>query len=96
MNHAAHMAMWATLAKDFGAARRWLRELLVVNPGSSVAYAQMGNLAEAQGLCKEAIAHWERAIQILTANSDTEARDVGRFGREDGLASLNGKIRRCQ
>ena len=96
MNHAAHMAMWATLAKDFDAARRWLRELLAVNPGSSVAYAQLGNVAEAQGLCKEAIEHWERAIQILTANSDSEVRDVGRLGREDGVASLKGKIRRCQ
>jgi hypothetical protein len=54
MNHAAHMAMWATRAKDFDAARRWLRDLLAVNPGSSVAYTQMGNVAEAQGLCKEA------------------------------------------
>ena len=84
------------MAKDFSAARRWLRELLVVNPGSSVAYAQMGNVAEAQGLCKEAIANWERVLQILTADSDTEARDRGGIAREDGLASLKGKIRRCR
>ena len=96
MNHAAHMAVWAILAKDFATARRWLRELLVVNPGSSVGYAQMGNVAAAQGLCKEAIANWEKAVQIIEANSDTEAKDVGRFGREDALTNLRQRIRRCQ
>lgn len=96
MNHASHMAIWATLAKDFNAARRWLRELLVVNPVSAVAYTQMGNVAEAQGLCKEAVANWEKALQILAADSDTEARELGRSGREDSLSSLKRKIGRCQ
>jgi tetratricopeptide (TPR) repeat protein len=96
MNHASHMAIWATFAKDFNAARRWLRELLVVNPVSTVAYTQMGNVAEAQGLCKEAIANWEKALQLLTANSDTEARELGTSGREDSLSSLKRKIGRCR
>jgi len=96
MNHAAHMAMWATLARDFDAARRWLRELLAVNPVSSVGYAQMGNVAQAEGRCKEAIVNWEKALQILTADSDTEGRDRGGTARDDGLASLKWKIRRCQ
>ena len=87
--------MWATMAKDFDAARRWLRELLAVNPGSFVAYTQMGNVAEAQGLCKEAIANWEQALQIATANSDTEAWE-GISPREDGISSLKRKIQRCQ
>jgi lipopolysaccharide biosynthesis regulator YciM len=90
------MAIWATFAKDFNAARRWLRELLVVNPVSTVAYTQMGNVAEAQGLCKEAIANWEKALQLLTANSDTEARELGTSGREDSLSSLKRKIGRCR
>lgn len=96
MNHAAHMAMWATLARDFNAARRWLRELLAVNPGSSMAYAQLGNVAQAQGLCKEAIANWEKAIQILSADSDTEARVRGGIAREEGLGNLKMRIRQCQ
>jgi hypothetical protein len=95
MNQAAHMAMWATMSKDFDAARRWLRELLAVNPGSFVAYTQMGNIAEAQGLCKEATANWEKALQIVTANSDTEAWE-GISSREDGISSLKRKIQRCQ
>jgi tetratricopeptide (TPR) repeat protein len=95
MNQAAHMAMWATMAKDFDAARRWLRELLAVNPGSFVAYTILGNVAEAQGRCNEAIANWEKALQIVTANSDTEAGE-GRSSREDGISSLRLKIQRCQ
>jgi tetratricopeptide (TPR) repeat protein len=94
MNQAAHMAMWATMAKDFDAARRWLRELLAVNPGSFVAYTQMGNVAEAQGLCKEAIANWEQALQIVTANSDTAWEGIS--SGEDGISSLKRKIQRCQ
>jgi hypothetical protein len=96
MNHAAHLAMWATLANDFAAARRWLRELLSVNPGSSVAYAQMGNVAQAEGMCKEAVSNWRKAIEILAANSDTEARDLGRIGREDGIQRLKEKTQRCE
>ena len=92
MNQAAHMATWARLDKDFSGARRWLTELLSLNPHSSVAYAQMGQVARDEGMCKEAVANWNKAIEILTSNSDPEGRQIG----EDSIASLRGQIRRCQ
>jgi lipopolysaccharide biosynthesis regulator YciM len=66
MNQAAHMATWARLDKDFAAARRWLSSLLSLNPRSSVAFAQLGQVAKAEGHCKEAIENWGKAIEILS------------------------------
>jgi hypothetical protein len=91
MNQAAHMATWARLDRDFGTARRWLNELLSLNPRSSVAYAHLGQVARAEGRCKEAIEHWGKAVEILAANGDPE----GRHGSGGSISSLRSHIQRA-
>jgi hypothetical protein len=56
----------------------------------------MGDVAQAEGTCNEAIASWSKAIDILTTDSDKELRASGQVGREDGVASLKAKIQQCR
>jgi hypothetical protein len=95
MNQAAHMATWARLDRDFAGARRWLSTLLSLNPRSSVAFAHLGQVARAEGNCKEAAQNWEKAIEILKVDGDPEGRDTGPV-REESISSIRWQIQRCK
>jgi hypothetical protein len=95
MNQAAHMATWARLDRDFSAARKWLSALLSLNPRSTVAFAQLGQVARAEANCKEAVEHWGKAIDILRVDGDPE-RDVGGLARDDSISSIRFQIQRCK
>jgi hypothetical protein len=95
MNQAAHMATWARLDRDFATARKWLSTLLSLNPRSSVAFAHLGQVARAEGSCKEAVEHWGKAIDILRVDGDPE-REIGGFARDDSISSIRGAIQRCK
>jgi len=96
LNQAGHLALWAQSRKDYVVARAWLQKMLQLNPSSVAAFSNLGNIAAANGDCREAVARWEKARQLIGTDGDPDAVPLSRWAKDDILGGLARQIENCR
>ncbi len=94
-NSLFHRGVRARWAKQYDEAERRLKELLVLNPNSTRAYAEMGAVAQDRGQYQRAIELYRKTISLIEADADPDL-PKGKTWREHWVGGLQMGIKRCQ